>query len=175
MKTLSPVIQKKIAMFQTLQDNIQLTLLESTQPLSVLEIQTSIQKLTGRTVDNVSVRNALQRLQDAGLVSKRTETVQERLIRSAGRAPKGYQASLYWAKGKTVPARTVTEAVPGMKLEIAGRRPGRTKKVKTAAKSQTADSQLMSLVDRIVDERTAKLQARVAELEDRLAKIKRLI
>lgn len=175
MKTLSPVIQKKIAMFQTLQDNIQLTLLESTQPLSVLEIQTSIGTLTGRNVDNVSVRNALQRLQDAGLVSKRTETVEERLIRSAGRAPKGYQASLYWAKGKTVPARTVTEVVPGVKLEIGGRRPGRTNKVKTAAKSQTADLQIERLIEIIVQERTAKLQARVAELEDRLAKIKRLI
>jgi hypothetical protein len=175
MKTLSPVIQKKIAMFQTLQDNIQLTLLESSQPLSVLEIQTLIQKLTGRAVDNVSVRNALQRLQDAGLVSKRTETVEERLIRSAGKAPKGYQASLYWAKGKTVPARTVTEAVPGMTLKISKRRPASGKKVKTAAKSQTADLQIERLIEIIVQERTSKLQARVAELEDRLAKIKRLI
>lgn len=175
MKTLSPVIQKKIAMFQTLQDNIQLTLLESSQPLSVLEIQTSIQTLTGRTVDNLSVRNALQRLQDAGLVSKRTETVEERLIRSAGVAPKGYQASLYWAKGKTVPARTVTEAVPGMTLKNSVRRPARGKKTKTAAKSKTSGSQITELIDIIVQERTAKLQARVAELEDRLAKIKSLI
>ena len=81
MKALSPFIKEKVAMFQTLQDNVQLTLLESAQPLSVLEIQQAINGLTGRKADPMSVRNALHRLQDAGLVSKRTETMNERFIR----------------------------------------------------------------------------------------------
>lgn len=169
MKALSPFIKEKIAMFQTLQDNVQLTLLESNQPLSVLEIQQAINSLTGRKADPMSVRKALGRLQDAGLVSKRTETMHERFIRSAGKAPKGYQASLYWAKGNVVPPRTVAEAIPGVVLKT-GRRPASTRKSKTAAQKHTADQ----LIDLLVSERTAKLQARVSELEDRLAKIKRL-
>jgi len=95
MRKYNQVIEEKIMMFQTLKDNVQLTLLESTQPLSVLEIQLAVSALTGRNADPVSVRNALVRLEDAGLVSKRTETMDERFIRSAGRAPKGYQRRFY--------------------------------------------------------------------------------
>ena len=169
MRKYNQVIEEKIMMFQTLKDNVQLTLLESTQPLSVLELQQAISQMTGRKADPVSVRNALIRLEAAGLVSKRTETMDERLIRSSMRAPKGYQASLYWAKGNVVPPRTVAEAVPGVVLKT-GRRPASTRKGKTATKKHTVDQ----LIDLLVSERTAKLQARVAELEDRLAKIKRL-
>lgn len=175
----SSIIERNIQMFSELKTLVSLVLESHTEPLSAREVHVAVQTLADRKIDNVSVRNALRRLEKDGLVASRVETAKERAIRygGAGARQTSGPARLF-AFGKTVPTRTQVEVIPGERLKAGGRPTGRKNKVRPArvAKVKTVQSfQVQDVIEALVQERTSKLQARVAELEDRLARIKKLV
>ena len=174
----SPIIEKKIQMFNELKSFVRTVLYSHQEPLSVLEIHVATEALAGRKINEISVRNALARLEAAGTITSRTETMHERLLRLNGKRNTSVQARLY-AAGETVPDRTQAVVIEGVQLKSGGRRPGSKNKKKTVIVKSSGKKNLdyltkKDLLDALVEARVKELQARVAELEDRLSKIKQL-
>ena len=186
---LAPFIDARRAIGHTTREALKLVLDDAKQPLTVLEIRRATEQLIDRKLDGSHVRIILTELQNSGLVSTRTETVEERNIRANGNPSRGYCATLFWAHGKRVPARTVTEAIPGLVLQTKPRGrsipkgPGRPKGSKNKSKktSGLVDSKIdvtvevSQIVEQLIKYRTAELQARIAELENTLTVVKAAI
>jgi DNA-binding transcriptional ArsR family regulator len=167
-KKLNPYILQKIAGFRKFQEDIELILHEARQPLSVHEITVAASNQLNRKVEPELVRRALQRLENAGLVSSRVETANERELRYSGATPRSYPARLY-APGKTVPARTIASVVPGAEFKKIEHRPGGRKRGKTAAKKISPSNP--SVNDVVIE----VLSNRIIELEKTISEIRRLI
>lgn len=187
---LRPFIEARREVGKVVRQAVKDVLLMSTQPLTVLEIQRASERIAHRSVDNTHVRVVLAEFHTSGLVSTRTETVEERLLRANGKASRGYLATLYWAHGTRVPARTVAEAIPGLSLEYKaapkvkakntrGRPKGSKNKVKKTsglvATSKSMTVEVSTLVDEIVRLRTLELQSKISTLENKLAAIKKTL
>ena len=186
---LAPFIDARRAIGHTTREGLKLVLDDAKQPLTVLEIRRATEQLVDRKIDGSQVRIILNELQNSGLVSTRTETVEERNIRANGNPSRGYNATLFWAHGKRVPARTVTEAIPGFVLQTKNktrsisRGPGRPKGSKNKSKktSGLVDSnfdvtvEVSAFIEKLVKHRTAELQARIEELENKLTVVKTML
>ena len=184
---LQPFIEARRMIGSSVRQGVKMVLDDAKQPLTVLEINRSTEQLLERHVDPSHIRLVLQELQTSGLVSTRVETVEERLLRANGKASRGYLATFYWTHSKRVPARTVTEAIPGVSLEYqskiarrAGGKVGRPKGSKNKSKissglvvtSNNATVEVSALIDEIVRLRTLELQAQISILETKLTAIK---
>lgn len=180
---LLPFIEARRTIGSSVRQGVKMVLDDAQQPLTVLEINRSTEQLLERHVDQSHIRLVLQEFQTSGLVSTRTETVEERLFRAKGKPPRGYLATFYWTHGTRVPARTVAEVVPGVTLETkpkAQRKSGRPKGSKNKPKkssglvgtSNVATVEVSALIDEIDRLRTLELQLQISILEKRLAAIK---
>lgn len=103
-------------------ENVRLALHESTQPLTVTELAELLSRKHEKMYDEVTIRNAVNELVAANKITYRTETQQERLLRSSNPAlaKRSVLAKLYWSPVEEVPARTVPDAVPGFTLYGSG-------------------------------------------------------
>ena len=176
----------------TFTEAVHTILVRQTQPLSVLEITELVSRETKRPYDETYIRLALKELQGAGKVSSRKETVEERSVRGGGNASRSMRASLFWSPAGIVPARTVAEAVPGLTLFKPESFTAR-KIYKYSTKKQQREhleTQLVELpplpvnsnsntvvdylIEKMVAERTADIQAQLDAANAKLAKLQEL-
>lgn len=177
----------------TVNNAVYQVLTHSTQPLSVIEIAEAASRFANRGFGEMSIRTELKNLVEKRLVSGRKETREEQLIRADGERMPNIPATLYWAPAGPVPARTVCEAVPGVKLFSDSGTVARkvykypTKKIQREhLKAQlvevtpvpTAEPSSNSVVDYLIEkmvaERTAEIQAQLDAANAKLAKLQEL-
>lgn len=160
---------------------VRIILEESPQPMTVLEIRKSFENVSGKLYDQTYIRRMLEELIDAGKVSTRHETDDERIFRAGGRIPRGKAGSYFWAPAGEVPARTEAVVVDGLLLDSENRGGRRKRKIRRAsskssgpvAASRVQTDDVSRLIDMLVAERTKELQARIDELEKVLTGIKK--
>jgi len=180
---LQPFIEARRVVGNSVRQGVRMVLEDARQPLTVLEINRATEQLLERQIVSSQISVVLQELKLSGVVSTRTETVEERLLRANGKPPRGYPATLYWYHGKRVPTRLIAEAIPGLTLELkpkTARKQGRPKGSKNKPKtssglvvtSNNATVEVSALIDEIVRLRTLELQAQISILETKLAAIK---
>ena len=173
-------------------------LIKQTQPLSVLEVAELASREAGRAYDATYIRISLNQLVDDGKVSHRKETSNERTIRENGKPCRGLSASLYWAPAGPVPPRTVAEAVPGMTLrgdtgrvyrKVYKYSQGYKKKaeehlhqelaefssVVTDLNTANANPVIDYLIEKMVQDRTLELQAKLDASEAELARLRNFL
>ena len=170
-------------------------LTHATQPMSVIEIAEAASRYSGRPFGEMHVRTQLKDLVEKRLVSGRKETREEHMLRADGERMSTILATLYWAPAGPVPARTVVEVVPGVKLYSETGTPARkvykypTKKVQREhLQAQLVETQLVDvtpmptssnqvvdyLIEKMVAERTADIQAQLDAANAKLAKLQEL-
>lgn len=170
-------------------------LTHATQPMSVIEIAEAASRYSGRPFGEMHVRTQLKDLIEKRLVSGRKETREEHILRADGERMSTILATLYWAPAGPVPARTVVEVVPGVKLYSETGTPARkvykypTKKVQREhLQAQLVETQLVDvtpiptssnqvvdyLIEKMVTERTADIQAQLDAANAKLAKLQEL-
>ena len=171
-------------------------LTHSTQPLSVIEIAEAASRFANRSFGEMHVRTELKTLVEKRLVSGRKETREEQLIRADGARMPNIPATLYWAPAGPVPARTVAEAVPGVKLfsdsGTVARKVYKYPTKKHARKMYEAEHEVELvdvspavtptgsnevidyLIEKMVAERTADLQRQLDEANARLKRLQEL-
>jgi hypothetical protein len=180
---LQPFIEARRVVGNSVRQGVRMVLEDARQPLTVLEINRATEQLLERQIASSQISIVLQELKSSGLVSTRVETVEERLLRANGKAPRGYTATLYWYHGSRVPTRLIAEAIPGLTLELkpkAARKQGRPKGSKNKPKktsglvatSNSVTVEVSALIDEIVRLRTLELQDKISVLEKKLAAIK---
>jgi hypothetical protein len=170
-------------------------LTHATQPMSVIEIAEAASRYSGRPFGEMHVRTQLKDLVEKRLVSGRKETREEHMLRADGERMSTILATLYWAPAGPVPTRTVVEVVPGVKLYSETGTPARkvykypTKKVQREhLQAQLVETQLVDvtpmptssnqvvdyLIEKMVTERTADIQAQLDAANAKLAKLQEL-
>ena len=169
-------------------------LTHSTQPLSVIEIAEAASRFANRSFGEMHIRTELKTLVEKRLVSGRKETREEQLIRADGARMPNIPATLYWAPAGPVPARTVAEAVPGVKLfsdsGTVARKVYKYPTKKHARRMQEVEVELVDvspspstvpsnsvvdyLIEKMVAERTADLQRQLDEANARLKRLQEL-
>ena len=170
-------------------------LTHATQPMSVIEIAEAASRYSGRPFGEMHVRTQLKDLIEKRLVSGQKETREEHMLRADGERMSTILATLYWAPAGPVPARTVVEVVPGVKLYSETGTPARkvykypTKKVQREhLQAQLVETQLVDvtpmptssnqvvdyLIEKMVAERTADIQAQLDAANAKLAKLQEL-
>jgi len=174
-------------------ENVRSILASQTQPLSVVEITELVSRAEKRSYDETYIRLALKQLIDAGKVSSRKETNEERNIRAEGVAVRSMLASLFWSPAGIVPPRTVAEAVPGMTLykpeSFIARKTYKypSKKQRHTAAMAEVQVELIDvsreqhrnavvdyLIEKMVAERTAEIQSQLDAANAKLAKLQEL-
>ena len=180
---LQPFIEARRVVGNSVRQGVRMVLEDAKHPLTVLEINRATEQLLERKIVSSQISVVLQELKLSGVVTTRTETVEERLLRANGKPPRGYPATMYWYHGKRVPTRLVAEAIPGLTLELkpkTARKQGRPKGSKNKPKissglvvtSNNVTVEVSALIDEIVRLRTLELQAQISILETKLAAIK---
>jgi hypothetical protein len=170
-------------------------LTHATQPMSVIEIAEAASRYSGRPFGEMHIRTQLKDLVEKRLVSGRKETREEHILRADGERMSTILATLYWAPAGPVPTRTVVEVVPGVKLYSETGTPARkvykypTKKVQRQhLDAQLVETQLVDvtpmptssnqvvdyLIEKMVAERTADIQAQLDAANAKLAKLQEL-
>lgn len=170
------IVERRRDVRDVVEQSITIVLDETKKPMTIAEVTAAVELLTGRHVDPAWLRTVIYKMVKSGLVSRRVETDDERLLRAGGRKARGYNAMLYFA-GDKVPARdktTVVDGVPvldssgvygsgrkaGWKVEIAKARPA-----KNTPKSVTDETPgLVEICQTLTDE-IRSLKARVEALE----------
>jgi hypothetical protein len=176
----------------TVNNSVYQVLTHSTQPLSVIEIAEAASRFAKRSFGEMSVRTELKNLIEKRLVSGRKETYEEQLVRSDGGRVSNVPATLYWAPAGPVPARTVTEAVEGVRLYsdsgTVARKVYKYPTKKHAARMQEVEVELIDvspstvpsnsvvdyLIEKMVAERTADIQSQLDAANAKLAKLQEL-
>ncbi len=175
--------EKRREIGEETRNTIKMIVSESDQPMTTAEVTRMYELISGRSLNYTYISVILNDAVAAGELSLRTETVLEREMRGG----KGARlANLYWRSAKTVPARTRGKIVDGVKSSTAytypahvqrGKKKNKNKKknagVAKAAPSMTGD--ISAMIELLVATRTEALQRQVAELEDKLAKIRSAI
>jgi hypothetical protein len=177
----------------TFTESVRTILASQTQPLSVIEITELVSRETNHAYDETYIRLALKELVNSGKASFRKETTEERNIRAEGKDLRSLRASLYWAPAGMVPPRTVAEVVPGIALYKPETFTARkTYKYSPSKKAQRThlNAQLVELtpvpvqtnsnavvdylIEKMVAERTADLQAQLDAANAKMAKLQEL-
>jgi hypothetical protein len=189
-------LEKRKADAKSFRDLVLIALDSLGQPATVTEIQHHISTELNKEFSQPRIRYAVDALINEGLLSFRVETPGERELRFNGLTPLGNPATLYFPSeyGSTVPPRTVAVIVEGLALNgpNTGPRARKAKKVKIKTEpalyleqkvqmgsapvpGTTTDAAVEYLLNRLVEERTADLRAELAEAQERLAQMKKLL
>lgn len=187
---LKTLLEQRIEQHIQLKDFVALVLDDQTQPLTVAEFTILVNRELQRNYDKSTFRLILNELVEEGRAVVRTETLDERALRSEGRAVPGVPSTIYFsalAGVHTPPARTVAIVVPGSELKSTfGRRPKSKKRgrpvgsknrptIQVPTKSVDTTSTVELLIEQLVTERTRELQAKLDEANAKLAKLKNLL
>jgi len=148
----------------TIADYIEVVMLESEHPLTAEEVLFSLRTENVQASD-WSVRLNLSALIEAGSVSIRTETEEERILRNGG--PAGRFAQLY-AHGDHVPPRTVGKLFNNMVTAAADGETDRVQPVVSASGLDPRVEQIGQLVTQLIEEATVELRSELASLKDKL-------
>lgn len=162
---------------------------EYDEPLSVVEITHHINNTLGTEFDEPLVRYNLEALVKEGDVLMRQERPDERLLRANGVKPTMNKlAHMFFRKGVGVPHRTTVELVPGVILKgpSSPRAPKSASKKVFNPKATTEQAlgtprpssdvaALDFLIEKLVAERTAELQKKLDEANEKLAQFKKLL
>ena len=172
---------------QTFNDVVELMLTESTQPLSITEIAELASRKLSKAYDETTVRFAINELIAENRITYRVESKQERAVRSDNPtlATRSICAKLYWAPVQEVPARTVTEVVPGFRLfgennqihrkrYVGKRRIKELERVESTPVASNSNAVVDYLIEKMVAERTADLQAQLDAANAKMAKLQEL-
>lgn len=175
-------------------DIVFLAIDSSSQPLTAKELGVMLSREFGRDYNDSYVRLALNELIHEGKVFSRVETRDERGMRAGGQKVRALAASLY-STTNPVPTRTLTEAVPGVRLvDESGvpwsktPKPASRTRPWSRKKRQRDEVELVDvtpvdsvgmetnemidyLIGKIVAEKTAEIQK---ELDSAIAELKRL-
>jgi hypothetical protein len=174
----------------TFTETVRSVLGRQTQPLSVIEITELVSRETKHAYDETYIRLALKELINSGKASSRKETHEERRIRAQGEDARSLRATLFYSPAGVVPPRTVAEVVPGIALYKPETYTARkiykypTKKIQR----QHIEAQLVDitpvptnsnavvdyLIEKMVAERTADLQAQLDTANAKMAKLQEL-
>lgn len=168
-------------------NTIKMIVKESDQPITTAEVARIHELTSGRRLNYTYISMILNDAVAAGELSSRQETVLECDLRvGAGARSASRLSKLYWRSAKTVPTRTRGKIVDGVESSTAltyQKNSKYSKKAKRAAKknagvakaapNMTGDISVM--IELLVATRTEALQRQVAELEDKLAKIRSAI
>ena len=176
----------------TFTESVRSILASQTQPLSVLEITELVSRETKHAYDETYIRLALKELINLGKASSRKETREERRVRAQGSDAHPLLATLFWSPAGIVPPRTVAEAVPGIALYKPETYTARkiykypTKKIQREhLQAQLVDvtpvflptnsnAVVDYLIEKMVAERTAELQAQLDVANAKMAKLQEL-
>lgn len=162
---------------------------EYDEPLSVVEITHHINNTLGTEFDEALVRYNLEALVKEGDVLMRQERPDERLLRANGVKPTMNKlAHMFFRKGVGIPHRTTVELVPGVILKgpSSPRAPKSPSSKVFNPKATTAQAlgtprpssdvaALDFLIEKLVAERTAELQKKLDEANEKLAQFKKLL
>jgi hypothetical protein len=168
-------------------DIVYLAIDSSSQPLTAKELGVMLSREFGRDYNDSYIRLALNELTHEGKVFSRVETHDERSIRAGGQKVRAMAATLYSAVNP-VPTRTLTEAVPGVRLNDESGIPwSKTKKpisrprqrdvveftetTPAVSAGMETNEMIDYLIGKIVAEKTAEIQK---ELDSAIAELKRL-
>ena len=182
---------KTTSIRQTFNDAIELMLTQSTQPLSITEIAELASRRLNKAYDETTVRFAINELIAQNKITYRVETKEERAVRSDNPTltTRSICAKLYWAPIEEVPARTVTEVVPGFRLfgennQVHRKRYVGKPKLKRTFKeveledispaSNNSNAVVDYLIEKMVAERTAEIQAQLDAANAKLDKLQDL-
>jgi len=176
----------------TFTESVRAILASQTQPLSVIEITELVSRETKHAYDETYIRLALKELVNSGNASSRKETHEERSIRSQGQDVRSLRATLFYSPAGIVPPRTVAEAVPGLTLYKPETFTARKiyKYPSKKARREHIEAQLVEvtplpvaassnqvvdyLIEKMVAERTADLQAQLDAANAKMAKLQEL-
>lgn len=187
---LKTILEQRIEQHIQLRDFVALVLEDQTQPLTVAEFTILVNRELNRNYDKSTFRLILNELVEEGRAVVRTETLDERALRSQGRSVPGVPSTIYFsatAGVHTPPARTVAIVVPGSELKSTfGRRPKSKKRgrplgsknrpaIQVSTKSVDAASTVELLIEQLVAERTRELQTKLDEANAKLAQLKNLL
>lgn len=136
----------------------------------------------GIKVSPYMAKRGLFELARDGIIASRSETIAERGLRSKrGTVAPGVHNILYWANGPQVPARTLMEAMPGIKLRagLSITKGGTAGKAARSKKKRPAKA-LQMQTGTLSNERPAKAPAvqtgnRIERLESRIVKLEKTI
>lgn len=169
----------RIAEFNSLKESGKMTVdvinqivVESLMPLTINEIGALFREKTGRGISREYLRARLELLEAVNKVTSRPETPSEVALQLDAR---GGPARLFFTENTPQLTRTQLPNVPRAALRIV-RRENRKKVQRRPQKttsSSTTDS-LARVLDALYADRTVELQARIKELEARLAQIVKL-
>ena len=175
-------------------ESVRSILASQTQPLSVLEVTEIVSRETKRPYDETYIRLALKELSITGKVSSRKETPEERNLRAGGaNATRSMRATLFWSPAGIVPPRTVAEAIPGLTLfkpetfiarKIYKYAPKKVQREHLEAQLVelapvptpivNSNAVVDYLIEKMVAERTADLQAQLDAANAKMAKLQEL-
>jgi hypothetical protein len=184
-------INTYVSVSATARKSVLQVLTTSKQPLSIIEIAEAASRLANRPYAEMQVRVEIKALEKERLVSSRKETREEQEIRADGGRVPNVLASLYWAPAGVVPARTVTEAVSGLRLysqtgpvarkvykypnKTTARRVHEVELVDvTPVLGPSSNSVVNYLIERMVAERTADIQSKLDAANAKLNKLQEL-
>lgn len=175
----------------TVRQSVLQVLTASSQPLSIIEIAEAASRFANRAYGEMQVRIEVKALVASKLISGRKETREEQAIRAEGGRAPNILATLYWAPAGVVPARTVAEAVTGLRLysqtgpvaRKVYKYPTRThaRRVQevelvdvTPVLAPSSNSVVDYLIEKMVAERTADIQSQLDAANAKLAKLQEL-
>ena len=177
---LRKLIEERSAQHRTFVDLIALFLEEADQPMTATEVSKLVELKLNKVVDSNIIRTHLQQLNEQGRVSHRVETTEERKIRADGKKVRALHAQLWWAPAGEVPARTKTEAVPGVVLtDKSGRQTGTKNKkkvdeVELVDVSSTSQNPVIDyLVNKLVEERVRGIQEELDTTKEELDRLRK--
>jgi len=167
---------------------VHLALIDLDQPVSVAEVQARISQEFKRTIDISTVRQSLNLLVGSKKARQRIESDEERRVRSGGMAYFSRRASLYFLGTGEVPARTVCEVVPGVRLKNVKTRSPQTsskafgrmeeymRKKSMGSGSFTPDinDAINAVVEKLVEQRVGEVVRENQELRSKIDSLKSL-
>jgi hypothetical protein len=175
--------EKRREIGEETRNTIKMIVSESDQPMTTAEVTRMYELISGRSLNYTYISVILNDAVEAGELSSRTETALERDMRGG----KGARlANLFWRSAKTVPARTKGKIVDGVKSSTAYTYPPNVRRGKNKNKNKkknagvamtrkAATDDISAMIESLVATRTEALQRQVADLEEKLAKIRSAI
>lgn len=180
---------KQLGAHASLRDLAVAAVYEYSEPLSVVEVTAHINNTLGTSFTEPLVRYNLDVHVKEGDVLMRQERLEERLLRANGIKPTMNKlAYVFFRKGIGIPFRTTVELVPGVILKgpSSPRAPKSTTTKTFNPKATTTEAlgtprpssetaALDFLIEKLVAERTADLQKKLDEANEKLAQFKKLL